>query len=79
MAETLQRIQTVFRNVLDDETLVLQPATTAADVENWDSINHITLIVAVEREFKVKLTTAEIAALKNVGDLAALMDKKRKA
>lgn len=79
MSDTLERIQNVFRRVLDDDGIVLSPLTTAAGVEGWDSINHITLIVAVEREFKVKLTTSEIASLKNVGDLESLVDKKRTA
>jgi acyl carrier protein len=50
---------------------------TAADVKNWDSLNHIDLIVAVEREFKIRFTTAEVTTLKNVGELISLVDKKR--
>ena len=49
---------------------------TASDVEDWDSLNHINLIVAVEREFKVKFTTAEVSGLKNVGDLMDLIGRK---
>jgi len=56
---------------------VLREDMTAADVKNWDSLNHIDLIVAVEREFKIRFTTAEVTTLKNVGALAALVDKKR--
>jgi len=79
MTDTLERIQKIFREVLDDDGLTLTRETTAADVEDWDSLNHITLIVAVEREFKIKLTTAEIASLKNIGDLEMAVDKKRGA
>lgn len=49
---------------------------TAGDVENWDSLTHIDLITAVEREFRVKLTTSEVMSLKNVGDLMSLIQKK---
>jgi acyl carrier protein len=50
---------------------------TAADVENWDSLTHINLIVGMEHEFRVKFTTAEVISLKNAGDLMALVNKKR--
>jgi acyl carrier protein len=69
-------MQTVFRDVFDDEELILRPDLTAADVEAWDSLTHINLIVAIEREFKVKFTTAEVTSLKNAGDLATLIDQK---
>ncbi len=77
MSDTMSRMTAVFRDVFDDESLVLNERMTAADVEGWDSIAHINMIVAVEREFKVKLTTSEVVSLKTVGDLAALLDKKR--
>jgi acyl carrier protein len=72
-------MQTVFRDVFDDDTPELRSDMTAEDVENWDSLTHINLIVEIEREFKVKFTTAEVTALKTVGDLATLVDKKRSA
>jgi acyl carrier protein len=69
-------MQAVFRDVFDDEELVLQDQLTAADVENWDSLTHINLIVGIEREFKIKFTTAEVGSLKNAGELKALVQKK---
>ena len=75
----LQSLTAVFRDVFDDPTLVLREDMTAADVPNWDSLNHIDLIVAVERKFKVKFTTRDIAALKTVGELAELTAKKMSA
>ena len=78
-SDTLERMQRIFRDVLDDDSLILRPELTAADVENWDSLSHIDLLVGVEREFKVKFTTAEISSLENVGDLAAVVDRKRAA
>jgi len=77
LTDTWERLQVVFRDIFDDDSIVLREDMTAADVANWDSLNHIDLIVAIEREFKVKFTTAEVTTLKNVGQLAALVDKKR--
>jgi acyl carrier protein len=79
LADTWERMQVVFRDLFDDDTLQLRPDMTAADVEAWDSLTHINLIVDIEREFKVRFTTGEITGLKTVGDLAALVDKKRSA
>jgi acyl carrier protein len=75
--ETLEIMQSVFRYVLDDDGLVLRPEMTAADVEAWDSVMHINLIDGIEREFKVRFTTAEVTALKTVRDLVELVEKKR--
>jgi acyl carrier protein len=66
----------IFRDVLDDETLVLRPDLTANDVEEWDSFNHINLIVAVEQRFGIKFQTAELEGMQNVGHLADLVGKK---
>ena len=67
--EVLSRVQDLFRDVLDDEELVLTDATTADDVDEWDSLSHIQLIVAVEKAFKVKFTSKEILSWKNIGEL----------
>ena len=67
----------IFRDVFDDESLALGPETTASDVENWDSLSHINLIVAIERGFKIKFTTTEVASLKNVGELVDLIRQKQ--
>ena len=68
-----ERLTTVFREVFDDDTLVLSDTTTARDIEGWDSLQHITLILAVEREFKIRVTAAEAGLLANVGELLALI------
>jgi acyl carrier protein len=74
------QMQEVFRKVFDDPALVLRDEMTAEDVEGWDSLAHINLIVAIEKQFGVKFATAEIAGLKrvgeNVGSLMTLMEKK---
>ncbi len=79
MSDTKERIQEAFRDIFDDNSIVLRDDMTAADVEHWDSLNHIDMIVAIESEFKVKFTTADVTSLKNVGELIALVDKKRAA
>ena len=82
MEETVElynSLTLLFRDVFDDATLVLHPDLTAADVPNWDSLSHIDLIVAIERQFKIKFTTHEVASLTNVGDLVSLIQGKRTA
>ena len=59
----------IFHDLFGDDTLVLRPGMTAADVPGWDSIKHISLIVAIEDRFGIKWKTSEIDGLKNVGDM----------
>ncbi len=78
MSDVHTRLSTIFRDVFDDESLVLRDDLTAEDVENWDSLTHINLIVAIEKEFRIRFTTAEVSGLKNVGELEALVAAKVK-
>jgi len=71
-----QRLTGVFREVFDDGALTVRPDMTASDVENWDSLTHIDLITAVEREFKIRFTTGEVTSMKNAGDFITLIQKK---
>jgi acyl carrier protein len=71
--EILTRLNTIFRDVLDDDDVVLTPATVADDVEGWDSLAHVRLMLTVERAFSLKFTAAQVGRLKNVGDLVALI------
>jgi acyl carrier protein len=66
----------IFHDLFDDETLVLTPAMSAANVAEWDSFNHINLIVAIESRFKVKFQTAELESMNSVGHLVDLIEKK---
>ena len=70
------QLTAIFRDVFDDETLVVTPELTAADVPEWDSFNHINLIVAIESRFKIKFQTAELEQLHSVGHLANLIAAK---
>lgn len=65
----LERVNSVFRDVFDDEELNVGPETTAADVDGWDSLEHINLILAIETEFGVKFTVGEVSGMKNVGEM----------
>jgi acyl carrier protein len=67
----------VFRDVFDDDELVLRPDLTADDVDGWDSLAHIRLILSVQKKFGVKFSPIEMNRLKNVGDLMALTRQKQ--
>jgi acyl carrier protein len=68
-----KRLNVVFREVFDDDDILISDAMTADDLEEWDSVSHITLVMAVEREFGVKLTASEVGGLSNVGDMVRLL------
>lgn len=67
--QVLKEINTIFIDVFDDETIVLTTATNSDDIEDWDSLNHIQLVVAIEKHFKLRFTTSEIENWKNVGEI----------
>ena len=67
MTSTLSRINEVFQEGFDDDELTVDRATAANDVEGWDSLMHVTLLVNMEKAFGVKFTSSEVASLKNVG------------
>lgn len=67
------RLNKVFRDVFDDDSITVNPKTTANDIEDWDSLEHITLISAVEKEFKMKFKMGEISSMKNVGEMAGIV------
>ncbi|MCH4154116.1 MAG: acyl carrier protein [Saccharofermentans sp.] len=67
--EIYGRLNEVFRDVFDDEEITVNDSTTANDVDGWDSLEHINLIVAVERAFGIKFTMGETVGMKNVGEM----------
>jgi acyl carrier protein len=79
MNDTLARLTDVFRDVFDDEELVIDRQTTAKDIPGWDSLMHVTLLVNVEKTFGVRFTSSEVAGLKNVGELIDLIGSKSSA
>ena len=70
------RLTTIFQDLFDDDSLQLHPGLTAADVPEWDSFNHINLIVAIESRFGIKFQTAELESMHTVGHLADLIQSK---
>ena len=70
------QLTVIFRDLFDDDSIVLSPGLTAADIPEWDSFNHINLIVAVESRFGVKFQTAELESMQTVGHLADLIQSK---
>ena len=78
MNEIYERLNEVFHDVFDDDSLTVTPATTAADIEDWDSLSHITLMAAVEDEFRMKFSMKEVVEMKNVGEMVTIIAARRK-
>jgi acyl carrier protein len=69
----LEKLQEIFVDVLDDEDITLSFETTADDIEDWDSLSHINLVVSIEKEYGMKFALGELQDLKNVGDMCSLV------
>jgi len=67
--EVYERLNIVFRDVFDDEDIVVTDETTSDDIEDWDSLEHINLVSAVEQEFNIKFTMGQVVTMKNVGEM----------
>jgi acyl carrier protein len=74
--EVYSQLTSIFHEVFDDSDIVLTPEMTAGDLKDWDSFNHINLIVTIESRLKIKFKTAEIESLRNVGQLAEVIKDK---
>ena len=75
-SEALIIVNSVFTDILDDDGIVLNYDTTANDVEDWDSLTHIQLVVAIEKKFKIRFTSHEIQSWNNVGEMLNSVLKK---
>lgn len=71
--EVFERVNNVFRDVFDDETIVVNDTTTSNDIEDWDSLEHINLVVAIEQEFGMKFNMGEVTTMKNVGEMVNII------
>ena len=69
----LEKLNEIFQDIFDDDSLVITETTTANDVEDWDSIEHINLIDAVEKEFGMKFKMQEVSGMKNVGEMVQII------
>jgi acyl carrier protein len=74
--DILAELTPIFREVFDDDSIVLSRETTANDVDAWDSLSHMNMVMAVEVRFKIRFALGELPSLKNVGDLMDLIQKK---
>lgn len=71
--EVFERLNAVFRDVFDDDTITVNDETVSDDVDGWDSLEHINLIVAVENEFSFKIPMGKVVTMKNVGEMVDLI------
>ena len=76
--EIFKGLDEVFQEVFDDETIHVTDSTTADDIEDWDSLEHINLVVAIENHFNVKFNMGEVTAFKNVGEMVDKIIEKTK-
>ena len=76
MSDILKKLQPIFQDIFEDDELLITAESSAATVEDWDSLAHITLIFAIEQEFEIKFALGELEAMKNVGDMVELMQTK---
>lgn len=74
--EILNQVQGIFRDILDEASIVLTDETTAKEVEGWDSLTHIQLVVAIEKHFKIKFASKDIFSWKNIADLITSIHNK---
>lgn len=77
-AEILNGLNEVFRDVFDDESIVVNDSTTADDIDGWDSLEHINLVLAIEQHFRIKFSMKEVTTFKNVGEMIDAMLNKVK-
>jgi acyl carrier protein len=73
---TQQRLNAIFCQVFDDEDIRIHPELTANDVDGWDSLSHVNLIVAIEGSFGIRFSQKELLTFRNVGDLLACIERK---
>lgn len=71
--EVFERLNKVFQEVFDDETIEVNDDTTSENIDDWDSFEHINLIVAVEEEFSIKIPMGKVVTMKNVGEMADII------
>jgi acyl carrier protein len=71
-----QRLTEIFQEIFDEDSIEVTPKLSADDVDGWDSLTHIRLILTIEKVFKIKFSTSQIGKLENVGDLVALIQGK---
>ena len=74
--EIYDALNEVFQDVFDDDSITVHDETTAADIEDWDSLEHINLIVEIEKKFNMTFSMGEVPGLKNVGEMVDILEKR---
>lgn len=74
--DILKELQPIFQDVFDDEDLVVTNESNAESIDDWDSLSHIRLVVAIEKHFGIKFAFGELQGLKNVGEMIEVIEKK---
>ena len=74
--DIIKRLTDVFRDVFDDDSITINENTTSADIDDWDSIEHINLVGAVEDEFSMRFKMKEVSGMKNVGEMIAIITER---
>lgn len=74
--EIFKQLDEVFQDVFDDESIHVNESTTADDIEDWDSLEHINLVVAIENNFGIKFTMNEVTSMKNVGEMVDILSER---
>lgn len=78
MENVYEKLNEVFQDVFDDDSIIVSENTTADDIEDWDSLEHINLVVAVEKCFGIKFTMGEVTGMKNVGEMVDIILERAK-
>jgi len=73
--EMIREIESIMRDAFDDDAIVINSATTAADITAWDSMNHVRLIVAIEQDLGISMPMERVSDLQNVGELVSLVEE----
>ena len=74
-SEIYEELTEIFRDIFDDEELVIGDETTADDIEDWDSLEQINLLVAIEKKFNIKIRLGDVSGLENVGRMVYLIER----
>ncbi|ANV97312.1 acyl carrier protein [Helicobacter enhydrae] len=70
------RVQDIFRDIFDDDELIITESSNSEEIEDWDSLNHVNLVASIEKAFGIKFALGELQELKNVGEMLDLILKK---
>jgi acyl carrier protein len=75
-SQIYEKLTTTFHDIFDDKDIQIGPETSASDIENWDSFNHINLVLAIQSSFGIKFSSSELESMENVGEIVTLIQRK---